>query len=457
MKTGRKKTYNLLLETKILEDYNRQRPESVRAMACWAPTKNLFLGMRGKVMTCCYNKTYLLGNYPEESLHSIWFGEKRKNLVNTIKENDFSLGCQGCYEAINAGNTKGLTSLKFDHLVQVSPEYPTRIDFELSNECNLECKMCRGEFSSSIRRNVEKLPAIPSPYGDKLLKELEEFIPYLTDCHFLGGEPFLISAYLDIWDLIIKINPNIRISIVTNATLLSNRVKKILEKLNCDICVSIDSVDKENYESIRKNARFDNVNENIQYLREYTHRKGTRFNISVCAMTLNVSELPALVTFANTLDCPIFFTRVTYPRELSIQAKTGKEIQNIIVHLRKAILPETSELERKNKETFLNLVNHFEFWSNQNASEVKMNFISFNEYMSIFKAHLEKTGKSHLFNDIEEKLIFIISKSDSDAKRKIVESKIMEIPYHTLTEMVPGISKEHLLHLFNSFVTPVTE
>ena len=54
----------------------------------------------------------------------------------------------------------------------------------------------------------------------------------------------MIPAYIEIWDMIRKLNPALRISIITNATLLSSRVKEIIEPLDCDICVSIDAATK---------------------------------------------------------------------------------------------------------------------------------------------------------------------------------------------------------------------
>jgi MoaA/NifB/PqqE/SkfB family radical SAM enzyme len=80
--------------------------------------------------------------------------------------------------------------------------YPRVMEFELSNECNLECVMCNGYFSSSIRKNREKLPASVSPYNDQFVDELDQFIPHLTDAKFLGGEPFMIDIYLKIWERI---------------------------------------------------------------------------------------------------------------------------------------------------------------------------------------------------------------------------------------------------------------
>jgi MoaA/NifB/PqqE/SkfB family radical SAM enzyme len=51
-----------------------------------------------------------------------------------------------------------------------SGRYPSMLELELNNTCNLECVMCIGELSSSIRKNREKLPAIRSPYDEAFVE-----------------------------------------------------------------------------------------------------------------------------------------------------------------------------------------------------------------------------------------------------------------------------------------------
>jgi len=132
--------------------------------------------------------------------------------------------------------------------------YPIRLEFELSNKCNLECAMCSGVFSSSIRANREGKPPLPQMYDSNFVEQLKPFIPHLKQAKFLGGEPFLIDIYYDIWELFIKSNPSCEIIITTNGTVFTNKVQRVLENLNCQIIVSLDSVTKDTYEGIRVNA-----------------------------------------------------------------------------------------------------------------------------------------------------------------------------------------------------------
>lgn len=413
--------------------------------------------MRGKIMTCCYNKSYLLGEYPQENLHHIWFGEKRKQLAKSLEENDFSNGCQNCYEIIKAKNISGLTAKKFDHL-PLNKDYPTRIDFELSNECNLECTMCRGEYSSSIRKNVEQLPPIPSPYNSTLLEELKEFIPHLTACHFLGGEPFMIPIYQDIWDLIIEINPGVRISVLTNGTLLSERVKKILEKLNCDIGVSIDSLDEKNYSLIRKNGNLKKVKENILYLRDYAQRKNTNFHLSTCAMSINSGEFIAMTEFANALNCSVFFTHVSYPRELSLEIQTKEYLNALAANIRNARLETDTEVKKTNYKTLNDLAGHFEFLASSSENFTAKQSIS--HYLDGLNSFLKISAPDNyhsIFENIKGKIVFILEVAAKNNAYELAEKKMCEVPYKTMYEMVPGIEKEHLLHLFKSYLVPIEE
>ena len=55
------------------------------------------------------------------------------------------------------------------------------------------------------------------------------------------------------------LNPKLKINIATNGTVYNKQVRTILDKCNIHLNISIDSLDKENYESIRINGDFDEL------------------------------------------------------------------------------------------------------------------------------------------------------------------------------------------------------
>jgi hypothetical protein len=79
--------------------------------------------------------------------------------------------------------------------------------------------------------------------------------------------------------------------------------------------MSIDSVVPATYELIRKNARFDHVMANVEYLLDYTRRRRAVLTFAVCPMTHNWRELPALVDFCAERRIEVYFNTVTFPLE----------------------------------------------------------------------------------------------------------------------------------------------
>jgi MoaA/NifB/PqqE/SkfB family radical SAM enzyme len=345
----------MILSDSTIQSYNTSRTCAKKSIVCHAPYVNLNFEQTGDVRACCYNFKHVLGKWPEQSVREIWQGQKLEALRGYISENNLGGGCMECGKMIEAGNYQGVRARYYDEFATNSLSdkfsnltrkftggfaYPKVMEFELSNECNLECIMCNGSFSSSIRKNREKLPPIISPYNEKFVDELEEFIPHLTDAKFLGGEPFMIDIYLSIWERILKINPGIRIHITTNGTFLNNRIKNLLEGLNAGIILSIDSVEKEIYKKIRINGNYDKVMENLEYFIDYTARKKTFISMAACPITTNWRELPQMLEFCLAKNIALYFNVVFTPFDLSLRELGVKELGEVVSFLENYTLPE---------------------------------------------------------------------------------------------------------------------
>lgn len=339
----------------IIKAYNASRLHTDRALVCHAPFVSMNFEQNGNVRACCYNTTHTLGTWPYQTLRDMWQGAAANQLRAYIADNDLGGGCAECGLMIASGNYQGVRAHYYDEYARGGPlatakkwmqklsgrqPYPRVMEFELSNECNLECVMCNGYFSSSIRKNREKLPAVPMVYDDRFVEELDEFIPHLTDAKFLGGEPFMIDIYLKIWERIQKIKPGIRIHITTNATFLNRRVKDLLESLNAGIILSIDSVNPDTYKKIRINGNYQRVMENLEYFRDYTSRKKTFLSMAVCPITYNWHELPELLEFCVERNIALYFNAVFSPSEYSLRDQGPDDLAHVIETLEAYHLPE---------------------------------------------------------------------------------------------------------------------
>ncbi|MDD2346595.1 MAG: SPASM domain-containing protein, partial [Bacteroidales bacterium] len=110
------------LEGALLSTYNKQRPFGPLPKLCYAPWNNIFFNTHGKAIVCCKNTKIILGTYPENSIHDIWFGEKIQLLREKILQNDLSLGCYKCHEAIKQNNISSMTSVYYDKYGMMFPK-----------------------------------------------------------------------------------------------------------------------------------------------------------------------------------------------------------------------------------------------------------------------------------------------------------------------------------------------
>ncbi len=437
---------DLQLTPAEIRRYNKSRPRSARGSICHAPSKSLYFGMRGEVMLCCANRSHLAGRYPQQSIREIWGSAQTIKVIEALAKGDMSQGCKGCCELIKGGNYANMPGRIYDEIPASPGGWPSRMDFELSNTCNLECVMCRGELSSAIRRNRDKLPPIQSPYDNAFLEQLEEFIPHLQQSYFAGGEPFMIQQYLEIWDRMAVLNPDHQLSVQTNATLISDRVKRLLEQLRISIAISIDAVTPERLEAIRVNAKWDTVLANIHYLRDYCIRKGTLLTVSYTPMTLNWMELPEAIQFCNDLDIKIYFNNLSYPRPLAFANMAAQELEEVVRHLKSYKPPKRGEVQQANRNSYLNLLSQIDYWRQEawkRERTVPRNAKPRGEdYFQAFQTFLQEKYNpeeaTSLYEEIAPKLREVFAIAAEEERTEQVWQLVGETDFAMLCTYIPG-------------------
>ncbi len=365
-----------MLTAKQIESYNQVRLKNARNIICHAPFTSLNFEQNGNVSACCYNRSFSLGKIPDQSIDEIWKGTKANELRKFIKNNDLSGGCSACSEVIQSGNYQGTKAIYYDEFApknnwindiknkfQETPlQMPRLFEFELSNSCNLECIMCNGYFSSAIRKNRELLPPIKNHYEDEFVEQLIPYLPYLTDVKFLGGEPFLIDIYYKIWDKIIQINSKIKVHITTNGSILNKKTKKYLEQLNAGIIVSIDSLNKENYEAIRINANLEEILQNVEYFIEYTQTKKTYLSFAICPIIQNRYDMPELLQFCNSKNIHIHFNTVWTPESTSLRFLDSQELKKVIDYYSEFTFEDRTNIQKENNEKYHDFIAQLNTW-----------------------------------------------------------------------------------------------
>jgi len=269
-----------------------------------------------------------------------------------LKKNDLSYGCFVCKTQLQNKYFSTVNARMFDHLPENKNGFPSMMEFDLDNTCNLSCVMCNADNSSQIRNESKLYAPQQSVYSESLVADLKEFIPHLHQVSFAGGEPLLIKPYYKIWEAMVGINPQIRINITTNGTVLNKQIKTLIEKGFFEFSVSIDSVNKETYEKIRINGDFDVVMNNMSYLKDYCKRKDTFFGIWVCPLRLNMYEIPDLFRFFNENDTAVFLHTVWVPPGVTLWNLPSKELNNLYEFYLKQSFVINNEIHKENAQRF---------------------------------------------------------------------------------------------------------
>lgn len=283
--------------------------------ACYAPHTSMYLDPRGDVRACCQNVQHVLGNVTVTRLPEIWSGAPAEELRAALVDYDLSLGCRFCQWQIDDGNERGVFARDFDLLPLSAPEptWPQRLEFALSNTCNLECVMCDGELSSMIRSRREHRPPLPRVYDDQFFEDLRPFLAHLSEARFLGGEPFLAAESFRVWDLMIEDGLRTPCRVTTNGTHWNKRVERVLDAFPVSIAVSLDGVSATTFEAIRVRASHDGVQANWKRFRDYTTARGTDLEISFCLMQENWSEFGDMLAFGDTWGARVNLNTVIHP------------------------------------------------------------------------------------------------------------------------------------------------
>ncbi|MFH2096050.1 MAG: radical SAM protein, partial [Bacteroidota bacterium] len=352
------------MDRKIIKAYNKTRPAAKRQRICHAPFRSMRFTITGNVLACCYNRYQVLGSYPSDKLNDIWFGKNIIQLRSRLENNDLNLGCQRCLHDIESRNFYSTGARFYDYLPEKKAGYPVMLDFEIDNTCNLECVMCSGENSSLIRKNREKKPPYPIPYDHDFISQLKEFFRFIQEARFVGGEPFPQEMNYRIWEQLMEINPGAKISVLTNGTILNDRIRELLVKGNFHISVSIDSLQKETYEKIRVNADFEKVMENMAFFMEDAKQNERPFCINVCPMPYNWQDIPGLFNFANQKNIHVFLHTVVFPPHASLRYQPPEKLQEIISFMEKQKLKGFSKVQRANKKTFSSFISQLKGWHN---------------------------------------------------------------------------------------------
>lgn len=164
------------------------------------------------------------------------------------------------------------------------------MQWHLSENCNLKCLHCYQENHKPIQLEFDKLVIIYKQFKELLNKKKMKGHINIT-----GGEPLCNPYLFKLLDLIKEDSDLITFSILTNGTLINEKIAKKIKSYNpLYVQVSLEGGKKTN-DYIRGKGTYKKVAEGIVNLR----KENIFTSISFTATSLNYKEFPKVVRYAR--------------------------------------------------------------------------------------------------------------------------------------------------------------
>lgn len=179
----------------------------------------------------------------------------------------------------------------------VIPKKPDmeKVYIEITNRCNLNCKMCFRRFWK------DKLGEMSLERFEAIFEQLKEF-PNLKTVYLGGiGEPTIHPDFLKIVKIVKS--RGYRLEFGSNGTMLAKIADQLIENQTDRIMVSIDAPDPAIYRDIR-GTDFMSVEDNVLYLQKRKKELGSdlpEIGIEVVVMKSNVHLLHGILPLAHKL------------------------------------------------------------------------------------------------------------------------------------------------------------
>ena len=213
------KTNSIDHRSKDLKDLTKEQKDLLfnSKNFCVLPWISLMIDTKSNVTPCCFFKGEPVGDCSKDSLEDIWNNQVQQDIRTTMLIDKTVSGCVTCINNEKLGRESFRKSMntvfsKYITIAEksVTPDYNIKyIDSRFNNLCNLSCRSCGHEASSSWHAPsvalglIDKSTPIFLKAGrnntdlyDQTIKQLDN----LDRIYFAGGEPLIIDDNYKILD-----------------------------------------------------------------------------------------------------------------------------------------------------------------------------------------------------------------------------------------------------------------
>ncbi len=306
------------------------------------PFNSLEITPNGTCLVCCKiarpiqrpdGKAY---NLLENSIDEVWNSEDLRHLRQRFLSGERPEECQLCWTEEDAGTyslRQQSNALLKDRRDSPTVEY---LVLKLSNLCNLKCRICNSEWSTSWAAEDSQFQTVSPDVtldlrarsAPKLREEnlaaIRAWMPSLRRVLIYGGEPFLNKEAFSLLKELIDHNhaQHVSITLNSNGSVFDPKWIEVLRKFErVDLFLSIDDVGPR-FEYQRKGAKWNVAASNFEKFNQVS-QDNSNFKVGVFASI----SLFNVLTIRDLLDWTLGFPHarvelynlIHQPREFSIR------------------------------------------------------------------------------------------------------------------------------------------
>lgn len=297
-------------------------------------------GHNGLVYPCCKYKQKVgtIG----DSFSSVWQNTEYQKIrwdLSTGISHDNCSACDVPDHVFSYKKWKSETYLKNSILDDIDTDnecYPKVLHIGgFSNLCNLACRMCNPQSSSTLdtlsrKTELKKYYPIQNASNNLSVDSFDEFVDNLTHITVSGGEPFLDKKLFEFVKKLKGSKKLQQINFSTNLTKLNIELFEFLSTLDADVNISV-SLDgnKQIHEYIRYGCDYDSIIDNIKIIRSRYPR--FQFGINTTLSVYNVGyaietlesflEISRIIKIKDLMISPVLKPEKLHPGVLSEEIK----------------------------------------------------------------------------------------------------------------------------------------
>ena len=313
---------------------------------CQAGSSHIWLRQNNEAQLCCSLAhsvdDHMVKLEKTEDFFSLITSKQWTKKYRQLKKGPLSDGlCNICLTEDQKNNGSQRKKLKNETLN--GSKFFLKIDF--SNKCNLKCTMCSSARSTAWIKDEQKInnlvtdPVLQVPVfpyetlDDKWWEKIPlEWWKNLGAVEISGGEPLYQKEALDFIDFLSVNVPTCRLRIITNATLIDDKILSILNCFdNIGFICSVDAWEDNIYRYVRgDNYGIDVVKENITELFKMVKTKELG-RIGVCDTfhVINYDQMSLGKKWVKQFDSPVIKYNPNYvykPHHLDYRRVLPKDI-----------------------------------------------------------------------------------------------------------------------------------